>query len=125
MSELGWQETVLYLAVFVAWYGGTTVFYHLSIHWLIYPWTLLCFAFFPFVAFVGPSLHIPVAVLETVIGLAIDLLVPGTAGLIMSRVGGKWKKPGVILMAATLAVMAGWTSFVVYAAVAGVTIGLL
>ena len=124
-----WQQVVLFLGLFVVWVGGLAVFSNRAIEWAFYPWTLLCAACLPLFWFGFPFLFKdgPPAILETVIGLliAVDMLLPLLAGYIMFRVGGKWKPPGVILASASLVFMAGWTTYVVYAAVARVTIGLL
>ena len=93
----------------------------------LYPWTLLCFACVPFL-FAFPALFPdgPPAIMETVIGLlmAVEIpLVPLIAGYIMLRVGGKWKKLGVILVSISLAFMVGWAAYVIYAAVAGCPLG--
>ena len=61
------------------------------------------------------------------VGLAItvDMLVPLYVGWSMFRVVGKWKIPGVALVSVSLTVVLRWTPYWTYAAVAGVTIGLL
>ncbi|MXZ91730.1 MAG: hypothetical protein F4W95_11175 [Chloroflexi bacterium] len=129
MEPLTWQETVTYLGLIVTWYAGITAFYNLQLRWVIYPWTLLCAAFLLFIWYALPLLDpfLPPAAIPTMVGIfiAIDMLIPVGVGWIMFRHGGKWKKPGLLLMAIAFASTIGWLSFVIYAAAAGMIAKIL
>lgn len=129
MVPLNWQETVTYLGVFVVWYAGLTGFYNLGLKWFFFPWTLLCAALIYLIWYLLPLIndYIGVVAVQTLVGcfIGIDLLVPGAVGWIMFRSGGKWSKAGVALIVAVLIAIAGWMSFLVYAAVTGFNIGFL
>lgn len=113
MEGMGQGEIFVWVGLFLLWYGGVTLFFNVErLNWAIFPWTLLVFAGTLGIIFGSAWMSDDAKGSMLAVFVVIDfLLVFLFPGFVMIRIGGKWRKFGIILVCIPAFVVAGVAAF--------------